>query len=174
MIRVEAKGMQCWSDTCRTSGHGVAVLLSMFGNRNAVRAAWATFFNRSRWPTIRIGEDHVSRMEDAPYSTVQAPLGKGLLHLIVVHGAATRQQSAFDDFFFQVGPRSEERFLDRFARRCPVPVRPSWQGEIWRLGLEKDLIWPLVGHGLPVYHVRTGVDAWGPVIKEAVVSGRLW
>lgn len=172
MFRVEAKGMTCWSDTCRYVGHRDVVLISLFGPRNAVRAAWATFFNRKRWPSVEVGDDHARRVEDAAYSTIQTPMGKDL-HTIIVHAAATRQHSSFADAFFQVGPRAEERFFDRLARRCPVPMRPSWRDEIWRLGIEKDAIWPLAGFGLPVHHVRTEGEIWAPIVKEALVSGRL-
>jgi len=45
MQRVETNGLQCWADSVRYSNAAYwsreVAVLSMFGPRNAVRAAWA-------------------------------------------------------------------------------------------------------------------------------------
>lgn len=171
--RVEAKGMTCWSDSLRTVGYGDVVVLSMFGDRNAVRAAWATIFNRKRWPCVRVGESSVSRREGEAYSTIQQSLGRGLLHVVIVALKATRMGSTFESSFYQLGPQADDLFFSRLTQRCRVPMRPSWQPEIWKIGVESSAIRLLPGYGLPCYEVDTSTDTWGPLIKDALCSGRL-
>lgn len=172
MLRVQAEGLSCWSDSCRTQGHA-AILLSLFGHRNAVRALWARFFNSKIWTAdLRVGLSQYRRIEAATYHTIQAPMPRAQLHVIIVHTLATRQASPFSESFFQVGPEPQERFFEGLTRRCKVPLRPSWREAIWALGLEHGLITPLDGHGLSVHQVQTG-EAWTKVVQQALQEGKI-
>lgn len=169
---VRAQGLRCWTDSFRHHGNS-ALLLSLFGSRNAVRAIWATFFNRKRWPGIKVGTDEVFRLDEAPYTTIQTPLSKAALHTIIIHSGATRQRGAFLDEFYQIGPDAEKRFWATLTKSCPVPMRDAWQADVWALGLEHEVIDEVDGFGLPLYRIASSGDVWEPIIKAALQSGRI-
>jgi hypothetical protein len=175
MIPVKSQGMTCWADSSRQLSGGWSgglVFLSMFGDRNAVRAAWATLSNRKR-DSVQVGDAYLKKMDEASYSTISAPLGKGSVHLMILHSDMTRMSSSFVTSFYQVGPNAEERFYERFTRLCMVPMRPSWRDEIWKMGTEANLFSLLPGFGLPVYSINTDDEKWAPLVKDALLAGRI-
>lgn len=175
IVRASVGGVSCYAESHRFLGeNGHTILLSLFGPRNAVRACWATFFDRKRWPMVRVGNIPASREEGQPYTTIQTPLGKDLLHTIIIHSGATRQGTAFTQTFFQVGPDAEERFFGRLCHLCPVPMRPAWKQDVWELGLQHKIITSLEGFGLPLYQIHTSSDQWGPVIQTALAEKRIF
>lgn len=176
MLEVTFNGMRSWAESCRFVGYGGLVFLSLFGNRNAVRATWAALVGerkRRRESYVKIGETHMRLIDDTLYTTVKAPLDTGHLHMILMHSSATRQASAFESFFYQLGPDPRSQFFSRFSQRCPIPLRPEWRDEIWTIGREANLITPIDGHGLTLHRVDTTKDAWAPLVKTAILAGRL-
>lgn len=189
MYSVDCDGLSCWSDSARFldgSWDRDVVMLSLFGNRNAVRAAWARL-SGSKYGSVSVGSFHASlgnRNGDSGirYTTVLTPTGKATVHLVIIHQAATSQVSAFAKEFYEISPHPEETFFVRLNRMCPVPFRKTWREQIWRLGRDKGLITPLPGFGMPGYTVSTvGHPAdeddeslnWSKVIQEAVGEGVL-
>lgn len=173
MITVTSRGMTCWADSYRQVGYGGIIFLSIFGDRNAVRAAWASLFSRKKWEGINVGDNHARCTEGAHYSTISSPIGKGSLHAMVLHSSMTRQASTFDTSFFQAGPDGAVRFFDRFSQMCAVPLRPEWREVIWQMGIEAKLIKPLAGFGLDIHEITTETKEWAPLVKDAVLDGRL-
>lgn len=174
---VQHAGMTCWVDSFRKEGYGGLVLLSAFGNRNAVNAVWATLVGntgRKRADgSVHIGDTYVRRIDDASYATIKAPLGEGLLHVILLHESATQQASMFESGFFQLGPNASERYFPRMSALCPIPLRQEWRDDVWALGLQHKLIVPLEGFGMTVHKIVTSAENWAPVIRDAILEGRL-
>jgi len=174
--KVECGGLWCWADGARflhaNQWHQDVVALSMFGARNAVRAAWARLSSRTRAASLTIGQSYAYLVEGEKYVTIQAPMARQMLHLIVVHPAATHQFSPFAKSFFLVGPEPEVRFFARLNRMCPIPFRPTWREALWSMGREHNLIKPLPGFGIPGYTVDT-TEAWAPIIKAGIENGGL-
>lgn len=171
--------LPCYSDTLRMHGDGwrsELVLLSLFGPRNAVRAAWATLassYGRKGYrKSIGVGNTHVALHENVAYSTVQAPLERGLLHTVIFHPMLGHNAPDLG-YFFQVGPDADQRYFDRLARWCPVPLRTSWRAPLWDLGCARGAITELKGHGKDVWYVSTARDTWEPVVRDALLAGDL-
>lgn len=172
---VQHQGMTCWADSLRTEGYGSLVFLSLFGNRNAVKAVWASLVGAKKrnQSSVRVGDQHVRRADDATYATIQAPLGEGLLHLVLLHTSATQQASMFEESFFQIGPNASEHFFSRMTQLCSVPLKPEWRAQVWDIGLRAKLILPLEGFGVTVHRVHTNTKSWAPVIQQAVLDGEI-
>lgn len=176
---LEVKGdLPCYCDTLRTTGDGYSrkiVLLSLFGPRNAVRAAWAKLSksaSRSGYrESIDVGGQHVAKSNDS-YSSVAAPLERGILHQIIFHHLLGHN-APDAGFLYQTGPDADQRYFDRLARLCPVPLRSSWREPLWALGREHGAIALLEGHGREVWQVATTGEVWQPIIRDAVVTGGL-
>lgn len=174
---VKHQGMTCWADSYRKVGYSGLVLLSVFGNRNAVKAVWATLVGssgkRNRHESVLVGEHYVRRMDDAVYSTIQAPLGEGQIHMVLLHASATQQSSIFESSFYQMGPSAETRYFARLSQLCPVPLRRKWRDDIWAIGLEGELIVPLEGFGMTIHQIDTTGEKWAPLVQKAIVEGKL-
>jgi hypothetical protein len=179
-VLIEIDGdLPCHSDTLRVRGEGwntEIVLLSMFGPRNAVRAAWAKLSKSSgrrghRQP-ISVGGENAKLAEGVTYSTVSAPLERGLLHTVIFHHMLGHNAPDLG-FIYQTGPDASRRYFDRLARWCPVPLRADWRAPLWDLGRRAGAITVLKGHGREAWHVTTKRDAWESIIREALVAGEL-
>lgn len=172
--KVECSGLWCWADGARFIpdrwNHDLAVL-SVFGPRNAVRAAWARLAQR-RHGSLTIGQSRACLVEGEKYVTIQTPMTRQMLHLIVIHPAATHQYTPFAKSFLLVGPEPEVRFFGRLNRMCPIPFRPAWREALWAMGREHGLIQPMPGFGLPGYKVDV-TEAWAPLIKSGIENGGL-
>lgn len=179
MQRVEVKGLSCWCDTFRYSGASTAydkplVMLSLFGSRNSVRAAWARLVGRKRnGDALYIGDDRISLADDGRYITLSQPIGHQQLHLVVIHPLATHQASVFGPAFAQVGEDSATAYFARLNRMCPVPFRKEWCAPLWELGQQAGLIADLPGFGVPAFRVTVG-DGWSAVVKQGIETGRLF
>jgi hypothetical protein len=154
-----------------------AIMISLYGPRNAVRAAWAHFSSgqKAHQRSLEIDGETVPPDENAHYVTLRSVLhDEAMLHMVILHPLATHQTSPSLPVFFQVGEDAEaqRRFYWRLNRACPVPFRASWQTVLWRLGREASLIEAVGGFGLPCYRVQAG-DAWAEVVKAGIVSGEL-
>jgi hypothetical protein len=194
LLPVRAGGFTCWCDSLRSYG-GELVLMSLYGPRNAVRAAWAKLNSAERRnPTIQIGDEEHGRAHGVLYATINTPMADGAdLHTILIDRRATRGGED-PAFYFQVGPDPHTRFFPRLAERCPLPLRAAWSADLWELGqswagdaedvermggdegYRRSQLAPisrLGGHGLPVYRVETGATAWGPIVKASLLEGRL-
>jgi hypothetical protein len=178
LIEIEGD-LPCHSDTMRVIGDGwrsEVVLLSMFGPRNAVRAAWATLAKvsgrRGRVGSIRAGGDNVGLAGGVAYSTVTAPLERGLLHCVIYHPMLSRNAPDVG-FIYQVGPDASRRYFDRLARWCPVPLRTSWCAPLWDLGRERGAIALMNGHGREVWNLSTKRDVWESIVHDALLAGGL-
>jgi hypothetical protein len=171
--------LPCHSDTLRLHGEGYrseVVLLSVFGPRNAVRASWARLAKcngrRGRTGSISVGGRNVGLAENVGYSTVSAPLDRGLLHLVVFHPMLSHNAPDVG-FVYQVGPDAAIRYFDRMARWCPIPLRASWRAPLWDIGRTHGAIVPIGGHGRDVWHVTTTREIWEPIIASALASKEL-
>lgn len=179
LLQVEGN-LPCHSDTLRVRSEGwrsELVLLSMFGPRNAVRAAWATLAKtsgrRGRHGSIVVGGTNIGMKEDVSYSVVNAPLERGLLHSVIFHPMLSHN-APDTGFIYQVGPEAERRYFDRLARWCPVPLRKTWCAPLWDVGRENGAITEVKGHGREVWHVSTTRDVWEPIVRDALISGKLY
>lgn len=171
--------LPCYSDTLRTDGTGWrsgVVLLSMFGPLNAVRAAWANLHRvsgkRGRCGYISVGGRNVGLQENIAYSSATAPLDRGLAHILIFHPMLGHNAPDLG-FIYQVGPDASERYFDRMARRCPVPLRKSWRASLWGLGRAHGAIVPIDGHGFDVWNVATTRDVWEPIVAAGIKSKEL-
>jgi hypothetical protein len=180
LLPVRTGGFTCWCDTLRSYA-GEVVLMSLYGPRNAVRAVWAKLNSSERRnPTIEIGGGEYGRAQGVLYATINTPMGGGSdLHTILVDRRATRGGED-KKFYYQVGPDPERRFFARLAERCPLPLRSAWAPDLWELGQattedesSSPTITKLAGHGLPVYRVATDGASWGPLVKAALLEGKL-
>jgi len=65
-------------------------------------------------------------------------------------------------------------FLDSFRHVCTtIPVLPEWSAELWRLGLEKEVIKPLISFGsYNFWYIVPGNrnDTWKEIVKEVVTT----
>lgn len=177
---LEVKGeLACYCDCLRVRDSGAyrhdLVLLSLFGPRNAVRAAWAKLSSASRrgyHESIQVGDRNVAKAGDASYTTVSSPLGKGLVHCLIYH-QQLGHNAPDRGYIYQVGPDAERRYFDRLARWCPVPLRDSWREPLWKIGRERNAIIEVGGHGRDVWWVSTERDQWEPIVRDALVAGEL-
>ena len=66
-------------------------------------------------------------------------------------------------------------FLDSFRHVCTtIPVLPEWSAELWRLGLEKEVIKPLISFGsYNFWYIVPDVykDVWKEIVKEVATHG---
>ena len=178
MIKIEHKKLVCYADGLRTtSGRARLVFLSLFGARNAVRAFWASIVGDSRrkYRYVDLGHNVSCSLDnEVKYVTLQSPLaGHARLHLVMLHPDATTQASPFAPGFMLVGTDPARRFWPRFTRMCPVPMRPAWREDVWKLGLAHGAIKPLDGFGVPGYDVATDADTWTPLVQGALAFGGL-
>lgn len=178
LLEVEGN-LPCHSDTLRSkdeSWRSELVLLSIFGPRNAVRAAWATLSKvsgrRGRCGSISVGGKDVGMREGVSYSTVHAPLERGLLHTVIFH-PMLGHNAPDTGFIYQTGPDANRRYFNRLARWCPVPLRSTWAEPLWDLGREHGTVVEVSGHGREVWHVSTTRDTWEPIVRDALISGKL-
>ena len=175
--KVECNGLHCWADSVRLLSanywHQEVALLSLFGPRNAVRAAWARLSGKVKHASLTLGDElHLKLAETEKYVTIQTPMSRQMLHVVLIHPAATHQYSAFAPQFLQIGPEPEVGYFSRLNRMCPIPFRPAWREPLWRIGLENKLITPLPGFGIPGYMVQT-TDVWAPFVKQHILDGSL-
>jgi hypothetical protein len=178
LIEIEGD-LPCHSDTLRVRSGGwrtELVLLSLFGPRNAVRAAWATLSKssgrRGRTGSICVGGRNVGLADGVAYSTVSAPLERGLLHSVIFHPMLSHNAPDVG-FIYQVGPDASRRYFDRLARWCPVPFRATWRSALWDLGRKHGSIVQVEGHGRETWHVSTKRDVWEPIVRDALVAKEL-
>jgi hypothetical protein len=179
MILLAIKGaLTCHADALRVTGNGYRselVLISMFGPRNAVRAAWATLSvvgRRGRRESIQVGDTYIAKSERASYTTVNPPLERGLLHCVIFHQQLGHNAPDLG-YVYQTGPDAERRYFDRLARWCPVPLRAAWREPLWDIGRARGAITEVTGHGREVWHVATKREVWEPIVRDALVAGEL-
>lgn len=179
MLKVNANGLECWADSLRVGprtstywGTEPLVLLSMFGPRNSVRAAWASLLQAKKYRHLSVGDFNVKLMDDVHYASIQTPMPDRMLHTIILHPLATHQLSPFANGFLQIGSSPEEGYFQRLNRLCPIPLRAEWREELWKAGLQKGLIAPLPGVGIPGYKVSVSKD-WADVVKAGILAGDL-
>jgi hypothetical protein len=165
----------CWCDTMRANGH--LAMLSIYGPRNSVRSVWASLSGKRR-NYIHVGERWVGLEESASYVTMQRPLKRGdnkqpndLMHLVILHPAATNRISGMADTFIVVGEEPKKKFRSRFNRLCRVPLRQQWLDDMWDRGCaaEEPLIKPLDGFGMPAYSVDCATEPWHEIVKEMIL-----
>jgi hypothetical protein len=178
LIEIEG-ALPCYSDTLRVCGEGwrsELVMLSMFGPRNAVRAAWASLSKssgrRGRCGSITVGGRNVGMGEGVGYLTVNAPLDRGLLHTVIFHPMFSHNAPDAGSFY-QTGPDAGRRYFTRLARWCPVPLRAAWRSSLWDLGRTHGAITQAAGHGREAWKVSTVTDTWEPIVREALLAGEL-
>jgi hypothetical protein len=171
--------LPCYSDTLRVdrSGHrSDLVMLSMFGPRNAVRAAWANLSKstgrRGRCGSIAVGDTTVGLSEGVGYLTVSAPLDRGMLHMVIFHPMFSHNAPDVGSYY-QTGPDAERRYFARLARWCPVPLPTAWRSPLWDLGRKHGAIVCADGHGREAWKVSTVTDTWEPIVRDALVAGEL-
>jgi hypothetical protein len=180
---LEIKGtLPCYSDALRVipreSNYGASklVLLSMFGNRNAVRAAWAKLSkaaSRSGYrESIDVSGTPVAKSNDDSYSTVFAPIGRGRLHCLIWH-QQLGHNAPDTGVVYQAGPDASTRYFDKLAKRCPVPLRAGWAPALWTLGQEHNAIKLLEGHGREVWSIDTTRETWEPILRDALIAKEL-
>ncbi len=180
MILLEVRGdLPCHTDTLRvrkvSNWRSELVLLSMFGPRNAVRAAWAKLSSAARRgvaESIDVGGTNIAKADNASYTTVTAPIGRGLLHCVIFHQQLSHNAPDIG-FVFQTGPEAERRYFDRLSRWCPVPMRAAWRQPLWDLGRAHGAIVEINGHGREVWQVATTREAWEPIVSAALIAGEL-
>lgn len=181
MLRVEHKGFECWSDGFRAQGADL-VFISLFGNRNAVRAVWASLLAEhgrkgyregvSLGVGGRYGDERFSLARGVDYTTVSHPLDDRQVHVVLVHPGATTKVSPFDPSFFLLGDTPTVQYWPRFNRMCRVPLRAGWREQVWDLGVTARLIHPLSGMGIAGHAIDVG-DAWAEVVTSALREGVL-
>lgn len=178
-VRPFSGGITCWTDSYRVmpgaDHHHTAALLSLFGDRTSVRAIWAKVHDRNRKVDgiLEVGDRSITIEQGMVMTSTM--IGEDLLHLIMIHPAMTHQWSPFATWFLVAGAEQEAKtlFFNRLNRTCPVPFRPQWQEDLWRLGRAAHVIVGLDGYGLPSYRVDSSVDVWGPIVKKAIQDGSL-
>lgn len=174
LTKVTCEGFTVWCDGYRVSG-SMLVYLSIFGVQTAVRAMWARLASKDR-RFVQIGAEHVS-LGDERYAMIRSPLEQQYLHVVLMHPDATTLINPFAKGFFVVSEHPEVQFWTRFNRMCQVPVRQSWRDEVWKLGIEKNLITVLDGIGPHLgYFINVTAEligGWSQVIREAIEKGRL-
>lgn len=172
MIAIERNGLQAWCDGYRTLASKV-VFFSMFGDVNAVRGIWANLLkDRRKYTALPLDGVYATLAEGVKYVSLRRPLGHQQLHLVMLHPDATPQITPFSKAFCLVGSDPATQFWPRFNRMCPVPMRPSWRDEVWKLGLEHEKIEELDGFGLPGCAVHADAS-WAEIVGKAVKEGRL-
>lgn len=171
--------LPCYSDTLRVHGEeyrSELVMLSLFGPRNAVRAAWANLSKssgrRGRCGSITVGGRTVGMGEGIGYLTVSAPLERGLLHMVIFHPMFSHNAPDVGSFY-QTGPDAGRRYFTRLARWCPVPLRTAWRSSLWDLGRKHGAIVQAEGHGREAWKVSTLTDTWEPIVRGALTEGGL-
>lgn len=176
---LEIKGdLVCHSDTLRTTSvngyRSDIVLFSMFGPRNAVRAAWAKLSAASRRGNdyITVGGSTVSKAAGATYTTVNAHLGQGMMHCVMFH-QQLGHNAPDRGFIYQEGADASRRYFGRLSRWCAVPFRASWCEPLWNLGRAHNAIVEVAGHGREVWSVSTKRETWEPIVQAALVAGDL-
>lgn len=179
MLLLQVRGdLPCHCDTLRTTtGHrSELVLISMFGSRNAVRAAWARFSkapSRSGYrEPVKVGEQSVTKANGIHYGVVSTPLERGILHTVIFH-PLLGHNAPDTGTIYQVGPDADRRYFTRLARWCPVPFREAWREPLWRLGRKHGAIVELGGHGLEVWAVSTKRETWEPIVRDALIAKEL-
>ena len=178
LLEIEGS-LPCFSDTLRVQSENwqsTLILLSMFGPRNAVRAAWATLSKtsgrRGYRESIVIGNMRVAMGKDITYSSVNAPLERGLLHCVIFHPMLSHN-APDAGFIYQVGPDAPTQYFDRLSRWCPVPLRTSWREPLWGIGRKQGAIVEVPGHGRDLWNISTKRDVWEPIVRDALISGEL-
>lgn len=179
IVRPFSGGITCWTDTYRvmpgTGYHSEAAILSLFGDRVSVRAIWAKVHDRNRKhdAVLEVGDRSIAVEQGMVMTSTM--LGADVLHLMMIHPAMTHQWSPFATWFMVAGAEDEARalFFNRLNRTCPVPFRPRWCEDLWRLGRAARVIAELDGYGLPAYRVDSSVEVWGQIVKKAIQDGSL-
>lgn len=176
-----AGDLACYCDTVRGTTryydeHSLEILLlSLIGPTNAVRAAWAKLVAAARSktaPSIRIGGYSAARNVDTTYHSATAPLGRGLLHLIMYHPSLSALAPATESFYV-VGPDAEVSYFDRLSRWCPIPFRSAWRDVLWERGRAANVITLQPGHGREVWSVATTRESWEPIVVDALTDGSI-
>lgn len=176
MYSVECNGLKAWADSVRffnlhSYWRTEVAMISMFGPRNAVRASWARFLQKKS-SGVQVGDQTACLVEGVKYISIQTPMTRQMLHVVLLHPACTHQFTPFADNFIQVGPEPEIRYFSRLNRMCPIPFRPTWREPLWHLGIENELIVPLPGCGMPGYVIHT-TGKWSEVVKSGIQNGVL-
>lgn len=174
LLKVKVEGLECWSDSHRYDDRGEIVLLSVFGPRNAVRAAWARLMRDRKNGSVEV-DDRQFHRGDADYTSMSSTLPRGVFHWALVHHDATHRVSPFAGGFYLVSPTPAQDFFPRLNRLCAMPFRPAWASELWSAGQQGEdaPIRPLPGHGVPGFYVSADVETWHRVVRDLIASGRI-
>jgi hypothetical protein len=132
---------------------------------------------------LHVGDSYIELAENEHYVSISNMLSKQMLHMLIVHPAATHQVSPFSNGFIQIGTPEEclKRYYPRLNRMCPVPFRESWSESLWDLGLQNKMIVPLPGFGISGYVVsvtdkkleESSGPGWATIIQTALTEGVL-
>ena len=165
--------LKCFVDTCRID-HGLR-LLSLVGQRNAVRAAWASL--ATRVSTLNVGGANVMMSKDENYLTSSASIGYGLLHMVIATERLSplKTPPAAGEFYLRDGPTRERDFFLRLDSMCPVPFRASWAPALWTAGLEgeRPRIRLCSGFGIACWFVSTEQESWHAIVKDLLSKGTI-
>lgn len=181
---VDSGKLQVWSHGARTTPrHSGAAMISLYGVRGAVRAAWAKLADRTT--RLSIGTDSYYLDKDVAYMTINAPLPqtgvpaglrhRDLQHTILAHPTMSPLRSTPNaDFLVPGGEGLIPRFFARLDAACPVPFRASWARALWDAGLAGEPyqrpIHLCPGFGLEVYQVSVAEDVWHTIVKTLLAS----
>lgn len=180
LLELEAPGSTralCWTDGYRLApeagtGSSVLVYMSMFGPHNVVRSRWSKLCERGRTYLSTSAHSYIA-MGGEKYLTHTAPLKDKMVHMVILHPAATNQCSVWSPGFFQIGDGSSEKFFPRLNRMCPVPFCPEWKSFLWQEGVASKLIQPLDGIGMPGYQISAKGSDWSLLVSNALKAKKL-
>lgn len=172
--QVTAGKHTCWAESARYAGSQI-VLLSLFGTSNVVRAVGAHLSKKNEYASIP-GWSQWLRLGDQSYARCHQTLGNDLHHMVIIDRRATLTGSAWDPTLYMVAKSPGEakaNWLQRFAPRCPVPLRPEWAPTLWDKGVESGAIRELDGFGMLCYTLFTDEQRWLGLVGDAIRQGEI-
>jgi hypothetical protein len=176
LVTTTSRELIAYADTYRKTFCGTSLgILSVYGETTMVRGICAHLMSNGS-VNIR-GYDHfVNISKDLSYSTMTQSIGEGTSHAILVDRRATAAACSWDASILVTAHSETEaksKWVSRFGRRCRIPIRASWGGGLWKLGVENDLIRSCKGFGLGMWDISLNTDRWQPIISEAVLDDKL-
>lgn len=155
----------CFCDTLLFDNYAL-VFLSIFGSTNSVRTIWARL--RENYGNVEVGSQTIYLHKGFRYIKMQSPLkSPGTSHLVMLEEKATHQVNSASEFY-QIGENSNVEFFSRLDRLCNVPFRKEWASFLWEKGIEKKIILPLNGFGVPGYSISAENKQWSDIVLEGL------
>ena len=161
--------------------------VSMVGSQTAVKAIWGSLLKQPPDPAhIVRGAEGMALSGgylrcQVPYETIgtwttkiaRLPVSGGWHAMVYTKMAQFGCEK--DSFLLLAGSEEEapalhHRFLDR---RSPLPLHSSWDGWLWKRGIETGEIVPLQSAGLSAYRCMPAADALRQDLSAAVAAGSL-